>query len=78
MVRPVFELLFELLCTALPDIPKNVIYWRLHFSFGAMGHAMNMHHLTQMIPAGLDLEIDAESMPEQFIVYVASGLEAPI
>ena len=78
MIRPVFRLLYEMLCEALPDLPRDVIYWRMHFTLGAMGHAMNTRHMSQMIPAGLDLKIDAESMSEQFIVYVTSGLEAPI
>ena len=78
LVWPVFQLLFELLCEALPNTPKDVVYWRLHFSFGAMGHAMNMRHINQEIPASLDLKLDAESMYEQFVDFVTSGLEAPI
>ena len=78
LVSPVFLLLFGLLCSALPGIPKDIVYWRLHFSFGAMSHALNMGHICQMTPMGQELKIDAESMSEQFIAYVTSGLEAPV
>lgn len=76
LVRPVFQLLHDLLCEALPQLGRNVIFCRLHFTLGAMGHAMNMQHMGCLVPDGLDFKIDAASMSEQFIDFVVSGLEA--
>jgi AcrR family transcriptional regulator len=76
LVRPVFQLLHDLLCEALPQLGRNVIFSRLHFTLGAMGHAMNMQHMGCLVPDGLDFKIDAASMSEQFIDFVVSGLEA--
>jgi AcrR family transcriptional regulator len=76
LVRPVFQLLHDLLCEALPQLGCDVIFCRLHFTLGAMGHAMNMQHMGCLVPDGLDFKIDAASMSEQFIDFVVSGLEA--
>ena len=78
LVRPVFQLLHYLLCKALPQVPREVIFLRLHFTLGAMGHAMNMHHVSCLVPEGQDFNIDAVSMAEQFVGFVVSGLEAQV
>jgi len=77
LVRPVFQLLHDLLCVALPQVPRDVIFGRLHFTLGAMGHAMNMQQMNCLVPDGLDLNIDAVTLSEQFVDFVVSGLEAP-
>jgi len=76
MVEPVFQLLFELLCDALPSLPKNVVYLRLNFMLGAMAHSMNISQMCQLIPDGLNLKVDSATLVEQFIIFVATGLEA--
>jgi hypothetical protein len=78
LVRPVFQLLHDLLCEALPHVGRDVIFCRLHFTLGAMGHAMNMRHMSRLAPDGLDFNIDAVSMSEQFVDFVVSGLEASV
>lgn len=77
MVEPVFQLLFQLLCDALPTLPKNVVYLRLNFMLGAMAHSMNISQMCQLIPDGLQLKFDSTTLAEQFIMFVATGLEAP-
>jgi AcrR family transcriptional regulator len=77
MVEPVFQLLFELLCDALPSLPKNIVYLRLNFMLGAMAHSMNMSQMCQLIPDGLNLKVDSSILVEQFIMFTATGLEAP-
>lgn len=78
MVEPVFQLLFELLCEALPSLPKNIVYWRLNFMIGAMAHSMSMSQMCQLIPDGLVLKVDSVSLAEQFVNFVANGMEAPL
>jgi AcrR family transcriptional regulator len=78
LVMPVFQLLNEMLCEALPDLPKEIIYWRIHFTLGAMAHALNITQMCQMIPDGLVLKVDTVSFSEQFMNFVINGLEAPI
>ena len=77
MVEPVFQLLFELLCDALPSLPKNIVYLRLNFMLGAMAHSMNMSQMCQLIPDGLNLKVDSKTLVQQFVVFVENGMEAP-
>lgn len=77
MVEPVFKLLYELLCDALPFLPKNVVYLRLNFMLGAMAHSMNMSQMCQLLPDGVKLNVNSATLVEQFIIFVATGLEAP-
>jgi AcrR family transcriptional regulator len=77
IMEPVFQLFFELLCDALPSLPKNVVYLRLNFMLGAMAHSMNISQMCQLIPDGLNLKVDSSTLVEQFIMFAATGLEAP-
>jgi AcrR family transcriptional regulator len=78
MVEPVFQLLYELLCDALPSLPKNIVYLRLNFVLGAMAHAMSMSQMCQLIPDGFSLKVDSAILAEQFVSFVTTGLEAPL
>ncbi len=77
MVEPVFQPLFELLCEALPSLPRNVVYLRLNFMLGAMAHSMNISQMCQLIPDGLSFKVDSNTLVEQFVVFVENGMEAP-
>jgi len=76
-VEPVFQLLFELLCDALPKLPRNVVFLRLNFMLGAMAHSMNISQMCQLIPDGLSLKVDSDTLVEQFVMFVENGMEAP-
>ena len=78
MVEPVFQLLFELLCESLPSIPKSIVFLRLNFMLGAMAHSMNMSKMCQLIPDGTVLKMDSVSLADEFVNFVANGMEAPI
>jgi hypothetical protein len=45
---------------------------------GAMAHSMSMSQMCQLIPDGLVLKVDSVSLAEQFVNFVANGLEAPV
>jgi AcrR family transcriptional regulator len=40
--KPSVVLFFALMKRARPELPEAVLWWRLHFVIGAMGHAMRM------------------------------------
>ena len=77
MVQPVFQLLFELLCDSLPATPKNIVLLRLHFMLGAMAHPMHESQMCQLIPNGTGIKMYPVSLTDQFVNFVASGMEAP-
>lgn len=78
LVEPIFELLFNVLCEALPDVPKEVLYWRLHFTIGALGHTMHMTGSCLLTLPGINPDKDHEKLIHLFINYVSNGMEAPI
>ena len=78
MMEPVFQLLFRLLCEALPALPQNIVYWRLNFMLGAMAYAMSMSQMCQLIPDGFVLKAESVPLAEQFVNFVANGMEAPL
>ncbi|HSH13484.1 MAG TPA: TetR/AcrR family transcriptional regulator, partial [Desulfurivibrionaceae bacterium] len=40
LMQPVLQLFAELLAEAQPELPPEVLYWRLNFVIGALSHAM--------------------------------------
>ncbi|WP_298036150.1 TetR/AcrR family transcriptional regulator [uncultured Desulfuromonas sp.] len=75
-MEPVFILLLETLCQALPDRPKNLIFWRLRFALGAMSQAMCP--ATEKIPApGIDTACETEEIIAMLIPFVSAGMETP-
>ncbi len=76
MVKPIFALCFETLCEALPDIPREIVFWRLQFVIGAMSHVMCRFGRFGEIIEGIDLEIDADRLISILLPFVSAGMEA--
>lgn len=78
MMGPMFLMMLDLLGEALPAIPKNVLFWRLHFTLGAMTHTMHMVDKCTIAPEGFDPREDIEALPEMILSFVEHGLKAPL
>jgi AcrR family transcriptional regulator len=76
-IMPIFQLLYETMCDALPHHPKGVIFWRLHFTMGALFHTMHVCGNINMGPKYPHADIDAKSLINQIIHYVTAGMKAP-
>jgi len=76
LVGPVFELYSNLLAQALPDMPKEVFRWRLHFAIGAMAHIM--HVSCSDCHEGLKTAINTEDLVAMYIDFFAAGMQAPL
>ena len=75
LMRPVVEKFFRLACAALPDLPRDVVYFRVHFVIGAMAHAMRcMDRMPSL--NGLDLREDGQGMVERLMPFLVAGMEA--
>ena len=80
-MAPVFLLLLETMSAALPDLPEERLFWRLHFMIGSMGHI-----LAGRFPSGtwsgtgwewLDgFDPGAVDVQEELVAFVTAGLEA--
>ena len=73
--RPTFLLCLDILCEALPHIPKGVLFWRLQFSIGTMSHTMHMLDQSRMFPEGVVPVYDVESMTDMIVSFVTAGME---
>ena len=73
--RPTFFLCFDILCDALPQIPKGVLFWRLQFSIGAMSHTLHMVDLFKMFPEEAVPFYDIDSMTDMIVSFVTAGME---
>ncbi len=76
-IMPIFQLLSETMCDALPHHPKEVIFWRLHFTMGALFHTMHVCGNINMGPEHTRADIDAKSLIGQIIPYLTAGMKAP-
>lgn len=63
---------------ALPDLPDDVLLWRLHFAVGAMTHCMRLCSVN--LPSlGLFPQVaDFRKTTELLLEFVVSGICDPI
>jgi AcrR family transcriptional regulator len=76
-IKPIFQLLYGTMCSALPDHPHDVIFWRLHFTMGALFHTMHVCGNINIGPKDVRSDIDAQSLINQIMPYVTAGVKAP-
>jgi len=73
---PLLLRFFEALHLALPDLPRSVLYWRVHFAIGALSHLMRCNEQDVSHPEGVNPLIDAEALIELVLDFTIAGLEA--
>ena len=78
-VWPLYELIQETFREALPDLPANVFFWRLHLMFGAISHMMKLcggklHSDIKEIQ--MQLKTDTTSLMEVIVPFITAGMEA--
>lgn len=80
LISPLFELLFNLLTEALPDIPQDILHMRLHFAVGAISHTMQMDAKwpSQADDITKARTYDAKTLITMLVPFVTAGMEAKI
>ncbi len=76
-IKPLFHLLFETSCEALPDLPKDIVFWRLHFSIGSLFHTLHVcgkFQSDENIPFHSDM--DSQTLINLIIPFVTAGMKA--
>ena len=63
---------------ALPDLPKEELFWRLHFSFGAVTHTMGAAKLLKIMSRGACDPSDVEATLQRLEAFAIAGLRAPV
>ncbi len=77
-MSPLFQRLFELTCQALPGVPRQTLFWRVHFAIGSMSHLMRSNDRVPVKPEGVDTDVDIDAITEMLLDYTLAGLEAPL
>jgi hypothetical protein len=75
-IKPLFNLMLEVACEALPDSPREQVFWRLHFSIGALFHSMHISENFKMEPLDIKTRVDAASLIDMIVPYVTAGMKA--
>ena len=73
-MEPVASSLFEILSEALPSLPRETLYWRLHFALGAMSHTLCLSG-RNVFPAGLTPPTDSAALTDLLLDFLVPGLE---
>ena len=76
LALPVFQVLFQNLHQALPQLPPAVLLARLQFIMGALSHVMCMDDSQPLAVAGLPEPLSAHELVEDLLRFVSTGLEA--
>jgi len=63
---------------ALPGLPLPELYWRLHFSIGAMAHTMGASTMLRVFSRGLCDQSDTQGTLARMKTFVLAGLAAPV
>lgn len=75
--REVVERFSAALGAALPHLPRETIFWRIHFMAGAMAHTAAFGRLAYAMSHGLCDPADTGRMVDELAAFLAGGLAAP-
>jgi AcrR family transcriptional regulator len=73
---PIVERFVEAIGTALPDLSRAEIHWRLHFTAGAMSHVLARAHLMPEL-TGIPGAPDRPTVLARLVTFAAAGFRAP-
>lgn len=76
-LKPASELMFTLLKQALPDLPENVVRWRLNFAIGALAHCMRLCGGSLPAEDFFPHAEDADTVVKLLVPFLTSGMAAP-
>ncbi len=78
LVQPLFSQLHQALCQALPQLTPQLIFTRLFFTMGAMGHCICFPGMSQIFNGNSASNPEDDIfMTNNLIRFVTAGLEAP-
>jgi len=62
----------------LPGLPPAELYWRMHFTMGAVAHTLRGSPVTAVLSEGVIDPGDLEGGMHRLIAFLAAGLRAPV
>jgi AcrR family transcriptional regulator len=76
--KPVMDLLFKALKSALPGVPESEIRWKMHFFIGGFTHTIRislMHGKGFKVPT-LPGSTNRENLVDMMVKYFSAGMES--
>ena len=74
----VIQRFIEALAAALPHLPREELFWRMHFAAGAFAHLLTCHEKVHLMSDGLCTADDPDAMVTRLASFVTAGMEAPV
>jgi len=65
------------LARALPHLPQEEVYWRLHFAMGVLHSVYTDLRRLETLSGGLCTAEDADALIDRAVDYALAGFEAP-
>jgi AcrR family transcriptional regulator len=75
-MEPLMNRLFQSLALSLPELPRQTLFWRVHFALGSLSHIMRCHERHAMVPEDVNIDMEVEGLVELFLDFVTAGMEA--
>ena len=63
------------LTLSLPELTPQNLFWRLHFTIGALSHVMRCHERHSLVPDTLSVDLGVDELVDVFLDYATAGLE---
>ncbi len=61
---------------ALPDLPEEDLYWRVHFAVGVLAHTLVRGQLLAVVSQGRCGPTDVETVTRRMVTFLCAGLRA--
>jgi AcrR family transcriptional regulator len=74
--EPVIKRFDAALHRAVPNLPRNEIFWRMQFTVGAMHQTLML--MGNPLPAWLDIRSEPPDQIKWLIAFVSAGMQAPV
>ncbi len=63
---------------ALPELPREELFWRLIFTFGSLLHALLISSKENSLPGGQPERLDADGLIQRLVAFASAGMKASI
>jgi len=75
--KPLFQLTYDAMHKALPEIPSSVLLWRLYFSIGTLHSSMQMIGQKKPLLGSPMVAGNTSAIVEMLLPFLSSGMQAP-
>ena len=72
---PLMTRLYQALELSLPELSRQTLFWRLHFTIGSLSHIMRCHERHSMAPEDVSVDLPVDELVEIFLDFATAGME---